>query len=125
MKVSSCCGNTVAQVADLRMPHCPGGQRTPEASCPTYTRGRSSVGRHLDAVRSDLCEDGYAYRFAVDDRPLGDAEGAFLLCGFIVSLARRYRGDPVGCWAGAVVYPVPAAPDTIRPRCAETWQRLS
>ncbi|MEV6628720.1 glycoside hydrolase family 15 protein [Amycolatopsis sp. NPDC051106] len=47
----------------------------------------------LDAVRTDLCQDGYVYRFAPDNRPLGDAEGAFLLCGFILSLAHRHQGD--------------------------------
>jgi alpha,alpha-trehalase len=41
----------------------------------------------LDAVDRDLVEDGYVYRFAHDGRALGDAEGAFLLCGFIMSLA--------------------------------------
>ncbi|WIX98053.1 glycoside hydrolase family 15 protein [Amycolatopsis mongoliensis] len=49
----------------------------------------------LAAVRSDLCEDGYAYRFAPDDRPLGDAEGAFLLCGFVMSLAEWHQGHHV------------------------------
>jgi GH15 family glucan-1,4-alpha-glucosidase len=47
----------------------------------------------LDAVRTDLCQDGYVYRFAPDNRPLGDAEGAFLLCGFVLSLAHRHQGD--------------------------------
>jgi hypothetical protein len=47
----------------------------------------------LDAVRGDLTEDGYAYRFAPDARPLGQAEGAFLLCGFIMSLANWHQGN--------------------------------
>jgi hypothetical protein len=34
----------------------------------------------LDAYLRELVEEGYAYRFRHDDRPLGDAEGAFLLC---------------------------------------------
>ena len=34
----------------------------------------------LRAVETDLCEDGYVYRFRHDDRPLGEAEGAFSLC---------------------------------------------
>ncbi|HEX5402904.1 MAG TPA: glycoside hydrolase family 15 protein [Pseudonocardiaceae bacterium] len=46
----------------------------------------------LDAVTRDLTEDGYVYRFQHDDRPLGDAEGAFLLCGFIVALANWQQG---------------------------------
>ncbi|GLY42800.1 glycoside hydrolase [Amycolatopsis sp. NBRC 101858] len=49
----------------------------------------------LAAVRSDLCDDGYAYRFAPDDRPLGAAEGAFLLCGFVMSLAEWHQGHDV------------------------------
>jgi GH15 family glucan-1,4-alpha-glucosidase len=35
----------------------------------------------------DLTCDGYAYRFRHDDRPLPDAEGSFLLCGFLVALS--------------------------------------
>jgi GH15 family glucan-1,4-alpha-glucosidase len=46
----------------------------------------------LDAVARDLTEDGYVYRFQHDDRPLGDAEGAFLLCGFLLSLACHQQG---------------------------------
>ncbi|MCW3018554.1 MAG: glycoside hydrolase family 15 protein, partial [Solirubrobacterales bacterium] len=34
----------------------------------------------LHAVRDELTEDGYCYRFRPDERPLGQAEGAFLLC---------------------------------------------
>jgi GH15 family glucan-1,4-alpha-glucosidase len=49
----------------------------------------------LRAVRRDLTQDGYAYRFAPDDRPLGQAEGAFLLCGFMMSLAAWQQGDTV------------------------------
>jgi hypothetical protein len=49
----------------------------------------------LRAVRDELTEDGYVYRFAHDDRPLGDAEGAFLLCGFIMALAQWQQGDRV------------------------------
>ena len=50
----------------------------------------------LRAVHEELCEDGYAYRFRADARPLGEAEGAFLLCGFLVSLALGQQGDDVG-----------------------------
>jgi alpha,alpha-trehalase len=49
----------------------------------------------LDAVLRDLTEDGYVYRYRPDARPLGAAEGAFLLCGFVVSLALARRGDAV------------------------------
>lgn len=45
----------------------------------------------LDAVRRDLTEDGYVYRFHADDQPLGDAEGAFLLCGFTMALAHWHQ----------------------------------
>ncbi|HET9647786.1 MAG TPA: glycoside hydrolase family 15 protein [Microlunatus sp.] len=42
----------------------------------------------LHAVEHQLVEDGYVYRFAADDhRPLGEAEGAFSMCGFALSLA--------------------------------------
>ena len=40
-------------------------------------------------------EDGYCYRFRPDERPLGEAEGAFLLCGFWMALALRQQGDHV------------------------------
>jgi hypothetical protein len=41
----------------------------------------------IQAVRADLSQDGFVYRFRPDERPLGDAEGAFLLCGFMMALA--------------------------------------
>ncbi|HEY3893932.1 MAG TPA: glycoside hydrolase family 15 protein [Pseudonocardiaceae bacterium] len=47
------------------------------------------------AVRQDLSEDGYVYRFRQDPRPLGEAEGAFLLCGFLMALAAHQQGDTV------------------------------
>ncbi|HEX3647186.1 MAG TPA: glycoside hydrolase family 15 protein [Pseudonocardiaceae bacterium] len=49
----------------------------------------------LRAVHDTLVDDGYVYRFAPDDQPLGDAEGAFLLCGFVMSLASWQQGDQV------------------------------
>lgn len=49
----------------------------------------------LEAVIEELTEDGYAYRFRPDERPLGAAEGAFLLCGFVLSLAWAQRGEDV------------------------------
>jgi alpha,alpha-trehalase len=49
----------------------------------------------LRAVERELTEDGYAYRYRPDDRPLGAAEGAFLLCGFILSLAYGRLGDHI------------------------------
>ncbi|MFE9426412.1 glycoside hydrolase family 15 protein [Kitasatospora sp. NPDC006697] len=46
----------------------------------------------LEAVLADLGEDHFCYRFRHDQRPLGDAEGAFLLCGFVVALALGQQG---------------------------------
>lgn len=50
----------------------------------------------LHAVRSDLAVGEYVYRYRPDQRPLGEAEGAFLLCGFWMALACHQQGDPVG-----------------------------
>ena len=50
----------------------------------------------LRAVLEELVEDGYCYRFRHGDEPLGRAEGAFLLCGFLVSLALLDQGDRTG-----------------------------
>ncbi|HEY2310422.1 MAG TPA: glycoside hydrolase family 15 protein [Gaiellaceae bacterium] len=47
----------------------------------------------LHAYASELTEDGYAYRYRPDERPLGESEGAFLLCGFLLSLAWSQQGD--------------------------------
>ena len=47
----------------------------------------------LRAVERELTEDGYCYRFRHDERPLGDAEGAFLLCGYLLSLSYAQQGD--------------------------------
>ncbi|MGI5149344.1 glycoside hydrolase family 15 protein [Plantactinospora sp. CA-294935] len=52
-----------------------------------------------DAVLRELADDGYLYRFRPDERPLGDAEGAFLLCGFLAALATRQAGQPVAARA--------------------------
>ncbi len=49
----------------------------------------------LRAYLAELTQDGYAYRFRHDERPLGEAEGAFLLCGFIVTLALHQQGQEV------------------------------
>lgn len=53
----------------------------------------------LQAVIAELTEDGYVYRFRHDQRPLRDAEGAFLLCGYFVALACQQRGDEVAARA--------------------------
>jgi hypothetical protein len=49
----------------------------------------------LEAVRTDLVQDHYVYRFRHDDRPLQEAEGAFLLCGFAMALAEHQQGNTV------------------------------
>jgi len=47
------------------------------------------------AVETELGRDGYVYRFRQDRRPLEDAEGAFLLCGFLMALATHQQGRDV------------------------------
>jgi GH15 family glucan-1,4-alpha-glucosidase len=47
----------------------------------------------LRAVQRDLTRDGYCYRYRPDERPLGEAEGAFVMCGFLMSLAWAQQGD--------------------------------
>ena len=47
----------------------------------------------LRVVRDQLAREEYVYRFRHDQRPLGDAEGAFLLCGFIMALAEHQHGN--------------------------------
>jgi alpha,alpha-trehalase len=45
------------------------------------------------AVRDELTEDGYVYRFRHDARPLYESEGAFLLCGFWMAQVAQACGD--------------------------------
>ena len=47
----------------------------------------------LEAVAANLTEDGYCFRFQPEGRPLGEAEGAFLLCGFWLALAYAQQDD--------------------------------
>jgi hypothetical protein len=49
----------------------------------------------LSAIERELTEDGYCYRYRPDERPLGAAEGAFLLCGFLMALAYHQQGEEV------------------------------
>lgn len=49
----------------------------------------------LGAVAHDLGRHGYLYRFRHDERPLEEAEGAFLLCGFFMALATHQVGRRV------------------------------
>jgi GH15 family glucan-1,4-alpha-glucosidase len=52
-------------------------------------RSRATV----QAVLDELCQDEFVYRFRLGDVPLGEGEGAFLLCGFAMSLALHQQGD--------------------------------
>ncbi|HWG15027.1 MAG TPA: glycoside hydrolase family 15 protein, partial [Streptosporangiaceae bacterium] len=49
----------------------------------------------LAAAGAELSQDGYLYRYRADDRPLGEAEGAFLLCGFAMALTLHQQGREV------------------------------
>jgi alpha,alpha-trehalase len=49
----------------------------------------------LHAYANELTSDGYAYRYQPDERPLGETEGAFLLCGFLLALAWTQQGEVV------------------------------
>lgn len=49
----------------------------------------------LAACRRQLTQDHFIYRFRHDDRPLEEAEGAFLLCGFLMALAEHQQGHTV------------------------------
>jgi GH15 family glucan-1,4-alpha-glucosidase len=58
----------------------------------TDPRSTATIG----AVEAELYEEGFVYRFRPDGRPLGEAEGAFLLCGFLLALAKHQQGDHLG-----------------------------
>lgn len=47
----------------------------------------------LAAVRRELTQDGFVYRYRPDQRDLGQAEGAFLLCNFVMALADHQQGN--------------------------------
>lgn len=47
----------------------------------------------LKAVQVELGRQGFLYRFSQDPRPLADAEGAFLLCGFDMAMALHQHGE--------------------------------
>ncbi len=49
----------------------------------------------LAAVQTELGADGSVYRYRPDERPLGAAEGSFLLCGFWTALAEAQAGQHV------------------------------
>jgi hypothetical protein len=47
----------------------------------------------LAAVQEQLEQESFVYRFRQQPGPLEDAEGAFLLCGFLTALAAHQHGD--------------------------------
>ncbi|WP_231920136.1 glycoside hydrolase family 15 protein [Microlunatus soli] len=54
--------------------------------------------RGVDTMRAlldEFADDHYLYRFRHQPGPLSDAEGAFLLCGFVMAMAQHQYGDPV------------------------------
>lgn len=62
--------------------------------CPPADDPSNALTRRF--VEERLAEDGYLYRFAHPGVPLGEAEGAFLFCGFTMALAADRLGDRVG-----------------------------
>jgi hypothetical protein len=46
----------------------------------------------LEAVLAHLVEDDYCFRFRAEGLPLGEAEGAFLICGFWLAMALAQQG---------------------------------
>ncbi|MFD8512413.1 glycoside hydrolase family 15 protein [Streptomyces antimycoticus] len=52
----------------------------------------------LRAYTAELTDGFYAYRFRHDERPLNEAEGAFLLCGFVVALAEHQQGHEIDAY---------------------------
>jgi GH15 family glucan-1,4-alpha-glucosidase len=49
----------------------------------------------LGGVLAELTEDGHAYRFRHDKRPLHEAEGSFTLCSFFVAEALAQQGRTI------------------------------
>lgn len=49
----------------------------------------------IAAVIDQLTDDGYVYRFRHDQRPMHEAEGAFVLCNFHLAMASAQQGDTV------------------------------
>jgi GH15 family glucan-1,4-alpha-glucosidase len=47
----------------------------------------------LDSFVRELTHDHFAYRYRHNGRPLGEAEGSFLLCGFLTALAYHQQGE--------------------------------
>ncbi|MEU0337467.1 glycoside hydrolase family 15 protein [Streptomyces bobili] len=62
--------------------------------CPPAGDPSNAITRRF--IEDRLAEDGYLYRFVHPGIPLGEAEGAFLLCGFTMALASDHLGDRAG-----------------------------
>jgi hypothetical protein len=78
----------------------PSDQRVDAALLLSFIRGAAPVDdprskATMEAVERELTDDGFVYRFRDDARPMNQAEGAFLLCGFWMALAAHVRGDDV------------------------------
>ncbi|GAA5611304.1 glycoside hydrolase family 15 protein [Streptomyces platensis] len=52
----------------------------------------------LSACTAHLTDGFFAYRFRHDDRPLSKAEGAFLLCGFVIALGEHQQGNELDAY---------------------------
>jgi alpha,alpha-trehalase len=80
-----------------RWQRAPGDERTDAALLLPAIRGATAAAdpralATLQAIAEDLASDGYLYRFRHDQRPLHEAEGAFVLCGFLMALALHQQG---------------------------------
>ncbi|MFC6886976.1 MULTISPECIES: glycoside hydrolase family 15 protein [Actinomadura] len=60
--------------------------------------GDPSVARTRRLIARELTRDGFVYRFHHEGNPLGEAEGAFLLCGFTMAMATVREGDALGAY---------------------------
>jgi GH15 family glucan-1,4-alpha-glucosidase len=83
-----------------RWQRAPGDERIDAALLQPLLRGAVALDdprsvATAQAVREELAADGYVYRFRHDARPLDQAEGAFLLCGFWMALLEHRSGNPV------------------------------
>jgi alpha,alpha-trehalase len=80
-----------------RWQRAPGDDRTDAALLLAAIRGATTADdaraqATLRAIEAGLARDGYLYRFRHDQRPLHEAEGAFVLCGFLMALALHQQG---------------------------------
>lgn len=78
-----------------RSPHHPGPDASlllpPVRGCLPADDPRTTATLHK--VEDSLVVDGHVYRFQPDQQPLGQAEGTFALCGFILSLAHLQQNN--------------------------------